>query len=691
MSSDRFLNPYNFVRYLPEGKEIDKPEIKLLGRCVPPPHDRFIGITGRMECEVEAITPIFISDSELVEDRGNEHKSYRFFRLRNEKGEEEFALPSTSLRGMLRSVFEAATNSCFSIFEGGLLGKRERPENYDKTLFLTPGLIVEIPKSKDKPGFVMKMKYYKLPHNKFPQYKNNFKQNGEKILVKIKYLFNWDEVPRNDNERFIEFLEQRYGTGWVKTANIEKIDDGKTIRVSSEENNILLKLNDEKTKVNLKINDGRTDEFISKTENGKLNIYKINNDEVSEVKDYNENHKISEGYVVGYLKTSDIGLPGKTQKRNEYVFVEDSPSERFELSYEVYQNYIIANRNNKHEHTKIPKSGNTIWFRHEAKNIKEFGYAQIYRKPFGKSISDFLPQSFHPCSDYNSLCPSCRLFGWVHPQPPKDLKVKVAYAGRVKISHAQITENKGPLEDFPLAILSTPKPTTTFFYLLKNGKSDFNVSYDTIGAQLRGRKFYRHQKEAKEQEYVRTGKVEDHQNRTIRDALNSGTKFGFTIEFENLASVELGALLWSIEMENGMFHKLGLGKPLGFGSIKLLIKNINILNIKERYSSFANNRWITINDQKKAQWLSLFKGAMKNKYNKHFEELENIKDIKAIVSASALPVHYPRTSEKPEVEGKNFEWFMQNKRFGKTGKIPLKVAPEDTNGFPLEFKPNNRK
>src|SRR5690554_7603085 len=78
MSEYRFLNPYNFVRCLdvPENKECkEAPKTKILGRCAPPPHDRFVGLTGRIACELEAKTPIFISDSEFVE--GAEHKSYR--------------------------------------------------------------------------------------------------------------------------------------------------------------------------------------------------------------------------------------------------------------------------------------------------------------------------------------------------------------------------------------------------------------------------------------------------------------------------------------------------------------------------------------------------------------------------------------------------------------------------------------
>jgi hypothetical protein len=67
---------------------------------------------------------------------------------------------------------------------------------------------------------------------------------------------------------------QNFSIKWVKAAKINKNDDGKTIRVTNGMNFFSLTLNDEKTNVNLEIDDGRTDEFIVKTENGELNIYK---------------------------------------------------------------------------------------------------------------------------------------------------------------------------------------------------------------------------------------------------------------------------------------------------------------------------------------------------------------------------------------------------------------------------------
>lgn len=87
------------------------------------------------------------------------------------------------------------------------------------------------------------------------------------------YLFNWDSVPGTDSENLVNYLIRDFKIGWVKTAIIEKTDDGKAIKLTSGENALLLKLNDEKTKANLTIGDGRTKELIASAENGKLSIY----------------------------------------------------------------------------------------------------------------------------------------------------------------------------------------------------------------------------------------------------------------------------------------------------------------------------------------------------------------------------------------------------------------------------------
>ena len=113
-----------------------------------------------------------------------------------------------------------------------------------------------------------------------PQYKFILENSQElkQLLEEKLYLFSWDEIPGNDNGKLIEFLKHKFGIDWAKRAEIEKIDSGNTIKVSTEKNNLSINLNQDKNEVIFKIDDDRTDKFIVESENGKLNIYeKLNN------------------------------------------------------------------------------------------------------------------------------------------------------------------------------------------------------------------------------------------------------------------------------------------------------------------------------------------------------------------------------------------------------------------------------
>jgi hypothetical protein len=111
----------------------------------------------------------------------------------------------------------------------------------------------------------------KLEYDVFPELLNDRENPKEE-----KYVFSWDEIPGNDNRRLMEFLTQEFRIEWVKNAKIEKIDNGKTIKVSAENKSLSLKLNDKNTEVILEIDDHRTNKFTAKMEEGKLNIYEEN-------------------------------------------------------------------------------------------------------------------------------------------------------------------------------------------------------------------------------------------------------------------------------------------------------------------------------------------------------------------------------------------------------------------------------
>ncbi len=89
------------------------------------------------------------------------------------------------------------------------------------------------------------------------------------------YLFCWNDIPEEDEEKLklTEVIKKRYCIQWAENATVEKIDHGNTIKLSSGINFILLKLDNVKNMISLEIDDSRTDEFIVRKENDKLNIY----------------------------------------------------------------------------------------------------------------------------------------------------------------------------------------------------------------------------------------------------------------------------------------------------------------------------------------------------------------------------------------------------------------------------------
>ena len=94
---------------------------------------------------------------------------------------------------------------------------------------------------------------------------------------RTRYLFSWDSVPGDDDEKFKEFLKDDFDIGWAENAEIIKSDDGKIIRIFKDENSAEIIIDEKKEKASLKVSDGRTLDLKVKKENGKLNIYRTRN------------------------------------------------------------------------------------------------------------------------------------------------------------------------------------------------------------------------------------------------------------------------------------------------------------------------------------------------------------------------------------------------------------------------------
>ncbi len=615
-----FLNPYNFVRPLNESR----PPEHLLGDAPPPPHDRYVSelMTGRVTCRVTAVTPLFVSDSHAIDGKSGEHRSFRFFQYGGEP-----ALPASSLRGMVRSVFETVTNSCFAIFDDERrLQYREMPRYGNRV--------------KGNPGIVRKLAKQKT--------------DGRPAIDGMIELCHAAQVGAyyEGKERWKNVLGRK--------ANGERWSTG--------------------------------DEAVARAERrGRRWLVR----EIAETKAGLNPLKSGEEYLEGQLKITGKGED--TNKRNEALFLDPEihgSAGKISFNDEVQEDYnAVLEKQYELEDTPIELESkelevdDLVWVDVQDGAARRVVRVQIPRVPYEKPVGELLPKYLHPCTEYNELCPACRVFGWVRQmERGEDVSPdkRTAYAGRVRFTHGELKEEHGDF-NATLAILSSPKPTNTQFYLLKNGQPDGRVDYDSHGAQLRGRKFYRHHGDEPSKrpdgkyEYKRVNRVKDDQNRSVRGVLNEGAVFEFELAFENLHPLELGALLWSLKLGEGMHHRLGYGKPLGFGSVKVEITEVETWDLAERYGpSFGEGR--RDRTEEKELWVAMFIQAMREFYGGAFNNV--LKELHALLSDPPLEaIHYPRTTAVPTKEGENFKWFVGNTR--KHGPHrPLGLAGQDK-GLPI--------
>ena len=159
----------------------------------------------------------------------------------------------------------------------------------------------------------------------------------------------------------------------------------------------------------------------------------------------------------------------------------------------------------------------------------------------------------------------------------------LGYAGREisqrsRVSFSDCTACREAQEMMPVPmILAGPKPSYYAGYVKPvEGKANH---YNDENFQLRGFKQY-WLKEPVETS-VEPGKEKVG---TKLCPLPVGTRFTGVVRFKNLTPAELGLLLWSLRLEEGCYQTVGMGKPYGYGRMKLTIDSLTEYSINNLYS-----------------------------------------------------------------------------------------------------------
>lgn len=324
----------------------------------------------------------------------------------------------------------------------------------------------------------------------------------------------------------------------------------------------------------------------------------------------------------------------------------------------------------------------------EHSQVTELSFSSIWRKPvlngqniagthdfFRKVNSEFLPMN----SKRKIITPAELLFGYTTEYGDESSQNKVeAFKGKVKISFGILGQNQNNCEQEKsvlLKILDSPKPPSPNMYFGNEyiAKKDLKISHKPKGV-----KYYTHHQLPKDSEPWKTTKLtENLSQKSSVTPIKTGTEFYFHLDFDNLSEWEIGLLLYALSPNPEFMHKLGLGKPIGLGSVKIEPIGFFEINRKERYNidpfniNSPQTRYSKIHslqgdfsekmpDFYQAEKLAWDMMNKKEWENKDFEVDSKMEDALQKLGKAYENVSYPIT-ENQATESEGFKWFLANK------------------------------
>ncbi|WP_131739031.1 TIGR03986 family type III CRISPR-associated RAMP protein [Actinomadura roseirufa] len=673
--TEPFLNPYSFVPAFPRDGMTGA-----FADAVPSGADRLHekNLTGTIGVRLTVRTPLLLLDTARAQnapDTEDQHLVYPVL-LRNGRPH----LPATALKGMLRASYEAVTNSRFGVFigHGEPLGWRRVA---DDARDMKP---VRVSEDGKRLEYWIPARLSSYRDEPGPRYsRDRPPEHGRRVWVRTKRGKNAEEVTG-----IKLFTERRPGDGWregyvfVTGRNAERKRDERVF-----------------VRPNLIVPVELTDELRARWD-ALMDHYR--------------------------KQQQDIETDGDLD--------------------------ISPHRTSEERRGLTP--GTFCWAYEKDDRIEALYPVMIPRELSVSKPAEMVPSKVEPASSYSELSPADRVFGWVAQEGSGTRPA--AYRGRLRVSDVTcLTAAEKAVVRFsgtglPLAILSQPKPTQSRFYLsrsatepgrpIDDGTSKNDV-HRTGDRALRGRKVYWHHKRAAgsalywtippdsmgdptqrlidgvlyreyrrpnepaatemsltrdRSAYETTGRPQrDKQNRSVLGWIAKDTEFTFTIGVRDIPEVELGALLWLLTLGEDHHHRLGFGKPLGFGSVHLALD-------PGRTNLHTGAQWAEYYRDLTGELPESPAETVTRTCVRAFRELASrqpgFTEIESAFTAAAqgrddVPVHYPRARPPemrarrtpPNPAGESYAWFTANEKIQDRN-----VAPGRGRSLPAAGDPRGR-
>lgn len=696
-SSYTFINPYNFVPFGDNNPSKNNKEDIYRGK-----ENQKELLSGWLDVSMYINSPLIIPDGahpryfdlknnkdvskkEDVKNPRDLHIEYDFLQMYNPySGEKEYMVPGSALRGMIRSTYEAVTNSCVpflmndkpisqrvplygALTKRGLLGYNGN----NWVLYGTKKILEEVivipvygvEKGKDT-------KYYVENLNEVRNNKENNKKtkNGQ---LKYNIMMHLDVVESAVKNYRLYSKQINYNASFSKnTKNKRKWD----IKI----NNDLVETGVEKKIVKYLF--VKADGTVVKESTG---TYK----DGKGVLQYNVPVDTRRVYHIAYLtKQEQVHAWKKSTARGN----EDKYKEKDALYAEAYKKLKSSLMRDGASGANVNSACNyalrealesactnkevlvPVYYFIVNNGKEEIVYmsgsaaGRIAQRRKWEEIM----KEHTPCEE--ELCPACLLFGTIN---DGGMKGKLRFTDAYLDNTSKVKRSKHTLQ-----ILASPRTTAFEFYLRKPDDDATYWNYDFYGKTIsdegganshieyfhldkatpRGRKMYWHHKPSMEEP------LKSNMNNTM-ECIEEG-KFTFKIYYDQITKDQLNDLIWTITLadnnpESKLQHKLGHAKPLGYGSVKLVVDDgkVRQFRISEQDNKFS----ISLKDIKEI-------GIDLNNVNCSAVIDSILKDKLLAMSqfdaTKGQKVDYPREKQGAPIYG----WFAKNRTNPKT----LEVLPE---------------
>lgn len=589
-------------------------------------------LSGKIKISLIVRTPLAIPDTEGVITDGIGHKTYQFFRVGDKP-----VIPGSQLRGMIRSAYETLSNSCLSVNNNNILSARHANAG-------NPGLI----QYRDGAWHLYEAR--------------TFKDQGQALNPATDVRRTWYCFETNKKD---------------KNGNCLKDSKGKPIKLKPHERlktKIFSKTNEVQGIVNFDRAVGNyleTIEIFDKQKNGDKLFHQLKAQLTYGIR------KDGGLYPVFYEIVISNGAT--------YVYL--SPSQMSRYVFDSRLNQLLGT------HKSCAK------FNLDEEQIEAM-----------EGIAD--------SKKTMTLCSACALFGTISEGQRR------SYASKLRFSDAQLVafESMGLVT---LKELASPKPTSVEFYTFKPKQAlywtyDYKItSYKRIDlgkdkngrkksqtipkkeaceVEIRGRKFYFHNPHLKSTDYQTHDQTD--RNSTM-ELCTPESRFTFDIYFDRITEKQLQELLWTITIgendENGMqMHKLGHGKPLGLGSVKLVVEEVETRSFNAETLSYC------VDHVDRKQVNDRISATPFDDSTTSFKEFMRLTDFNGLIDimdnkkkGMFYPISYPIADDgRGATNSKaSHQWFIANRSMGENGsttewsiKYTLPVATSKSPTLPAMLK-----